>query len=366
MKGRIYSNKSGYVVRFGRDVSRWFKNLDAAERFLTGLRYENDQGTYDVRDHRPNRPLSFQNQSEQYLTFKKKTVKKKSFNNLKNYISRAVDAWEHTNVKGIGYAEIEDFLFSQAVSDKTRANIKSCLHDFFTWLRKRHVITPQQFPEFPEVKFELGMRQIIDQGTQRAIIDEVYRISYHINPKIWLGIRWLSIYIGMRPGEMLSLKEKEIDIKIGVLFIPKPKEKKPKMIFLLDEDIEMLKKYPRGLPELSFFRHPVGVSGATAGAKFGQRYLYKWWKKACANLGVEGVDLYGGTRHSTATALSETMTPEQIKTGTMHSTNKAFERYFQKEARDAKVVYKAALKNLQPTYNIKEGQENSKVLNLNK
>ena len=31
--------------------------------------------------------------------------------------------------KSIGYAEIEDFLFSQKVSDKTKANMKSCLHD---------------------------------------------------------------------------------------------------------------------------------------------------------------------------------------------------------------------------------------------
>jgi len=364
MKGRIYSNKGGHVVRFGREVSRWFKNLDAAERFLTGLRWENDQGTYDARDHRPNKPLSFSNLSEQYLAFKQKTVKHKSFNNLKNYMSRAVGAWEHTNVKTIGYAEIEDFLFSQGVSDKTRANIKSCLHDFFTWLRKRRVITLQQFPEFPEVKYELGMRAIIDKSTQVAVIDEVHRISYDINPKIWLGIRWLSIYIGMRPGEMLSLKEKAIDVHMGALFVSETKEKKPKTIFLLDDDIEMLKQFPKGLPDLPFFRHPAGISGATAGSKFGQRYLYKWWKKACKNLGIEGVDLYGGTRHSTATALSETMTPEQIKAGTMHSTNKAFERYFQAQARDARKVYQAA--DLQRTYNMKDGQKSSKVMNLNK
>lgn len=278
-------------------------------------------------------------------------------------MARAVGAWGHTNIKTIGYADIEDFLYSQKVSDKTRANIKSCLHDFFSWLRKRRVINLQQFPEFPEVKFELGMRQIIDKDTQQAIINEVYRISYHINPKIWLGIRWLSIYIGMRPGEMLSLKEHQINVDMGALFIPKPKEKKPKIIFLLDNDIEMLKQFPKGLPDLPFFRHPAGISGATAGAKFGQRYLYKWWKKACRNLGIEGVDLYGGTRHSTAIALSETLTPEQIKTGTMHSTNKAFERYFQSQARDARKVYQAA--DLQRTYNPKDTSKSSNILKLN-
>jgi hypothetical protein len=123
---------------------------------------------------------------------------------------------------------------------------------------------------------------------------------------------------------------------------PHPKEKKPKVASLLDEDIELLKDFPRGLPGLYFFRHPVGLSGARAGERFGSRYLYKYWKKACANLKIEGVDLYGGTRHSTVTALSEHLTPEQIKAGTLHSTNKAFERYFRAQTTTSKLVHETA------------------------
>ena len=50
MKGSIYPYKKGYMVRFGRDVSKWFKSNEQAERFLTGLRYEVDKGTFDIRD----------------------------------------------------------------------------------------------------------------------------------------------------------------------------------------------------------------------------------------------------------------------------------------------------------------------------
>jgi hypothetical protein len=74
--------------------------------------------------------------------------------------------------------------------------------------------------------------------------------------------------------------------------------------------------------------------------------LWKWWKKACDKLGVKNVDLYGGTRHSTVTALGERLSPEQIRAGTLHSTNKAFERDFQGESRNARLVYQAA-QNLQ-------------------
>jgi hypothetical protein len=75
------------------------------------------------------------------------------------------------------------------------------------------------------------------------------------------------------------------------------------------------------------------------------------WKKsqikACKNLGIKGIDLYGGTKHSTATALGEFLTPEQIKRGgTGSATNKAFERYFQPRRREsAKVV--STIKELQ-------------------
>ncbi len=75
------------------------------------------------------------------------------------------------------------------------------------------------------------------------------------------------------------------------------------------------------------------------GQKYGEKFFYKWWKKACNNLGIIGVDLYGGTRHSSAVALREHFSPEQIKQGTMHQTNKVFERYFRVGADDIRSIY---------------------------
>ncbi len=56
-------------------------------------------------------------------------------------------------------------------------------------------------------------------------------------------------------------------------------------------------------------------------------------------MGIADVDLYGGTRHSSARALRKHFSPEQIKRATMHSTNKAFERYFQIESDDVRMIY---------------------------
>lgn len=182
-------------------------------------------------------------------------------------------------------------------------------------------------------------RRTIDKGTQQAIIDEVYKVSHKTNLKIWLGIKFLATYISIRPGELINIKEKDIDLESGLIFIPHPKEKKPKVVPFLDEDIALIKTLPRGLPELPFFRHHSGISGVKAGQQFGPRYLYKWWKKACENIGLAGIDLYGGTRHSTALALRNFATPEQIRRASMHSTNKAFERYFKVESEEVKNIY---------------------------
>jgi len=44
------------------------------------------------------------------------------------------------------------------------------------------------------------------------------------------------------------------------------------------------------------------------------------------------MDLYGGTRHSTVSSMGEFYSPEELKkSGTMHSMNAAFDRYFRAE-----------------------------------
>jgi len=71
-----------------------------------------------------------------------------------------------------------------------------------------------------------------------------------------------------------------------------------------------------------------------------------------------------GTRHSTATALGQICTPEEVKDATGH-TSKAFERYFQnKQARALKVTQKIKELSNQPLINISEDIESSKVLKI--
>ncbi len=124
-----------YYVRFGRDICKRFRNnYPAAAQFLNGLRFKTSEGTFDKRVYQKDFPLGFITQAEKWLAVKETEIKPKSYNNLRNYMTKAMSVWGHTNVKQIKFAQIEDFLFNPAVvkNDKTRSNIKSCLHSFLS------------------------------------------------------------------------------------------------------------------------------------------------------------------------------------------------------------------------------------------
>ena len=75
MKGQIYPTKYGYQVRFGRKLTKHFKNLGDAERFLNGIRFKMDEGTFDIRDYQRGNPMGFQNLAEKWLDMKFQTLK---------------------------------------------------------------------------------------------------------------------------------------------------------------------------------------------------------------------------------------------------------------------------------------------------
>ncbi|MCF8065240.1 MAG: hypothetical protein K9K65_12815 [Desulfarculaceae bacterium] len=328
-----------FRVIFDRQIKRRFRSYPEAIRFLTGLRFLEDQGSLDPRDFQGSNPLSFEVQASRWLQVKEKEVKHNTYRDLRLTMHRAIDAWGQRNVKSIGYAEIEDFLYALEVSDKTRANARAHLHQFFSWMSRRENIP---MPDMPEIKYELGWRNIVDLESQSAILDELYRQTWEFNPRIWIGIRWLSTYVAIRPGELRNLRERDIGIN-GFFVIPSPKEKKPKLVPMLEEDLELYHSLPQGLPDLYFFRHLKGNGAAAPGSRFSKDYLYRWWKRACKALGIEGVDLYGGTRHSTASALGQHFSKEELRDhGTMHSTNKAFERYMQYQAAPSRKIYEKA------------------------
>jgi hypothetical protein len=121
---------------------------------------------------------------------------------------------------------------------------------------------------------------------------------------------------------------------------------------MLPEDVELAGFLPRSLDrEQPFFRHTpakptrwttVHTERMVPGKQFRHDYISSWWDRACAAVGIVGVSLYPGTKHTSVSALCEEFTPEQIRTSSRISTNEAFSRYFQPNPKMVKLIYEAA------------------------
>ncbi len=329
---------SKFILRFGRKIFMRFQSYKEAYHTLNGLRFKVTEGSYDERDYKKSNPLGFDNLAQKYIDLKEKTVKPGSFRHIKRDITTAAGYFKSTNIKEIQYGEIQDFLLSvSGISSKTRDNIKTNLHAFFTWLVKRRVLRKEQMPEFPdrsEFPVKMAYRKTVPQDVQDAILAEMKRLCWDKNPRIYIAAKWAATYIKARCGEIQHILEENIDREQWVVYMPDHKTDRVtthiKCFPLIPEDIELVKSLPQGFPKMAFFRRDRGGGGKFAGTPFGKHLVYDYWKKACKNVGVEGVDLYGGTRHSTARNLRRKgKSKDQVQEMTGHDTTAAFLRYFE-------------------------------------
>jgi integrase len=349
---------SRFSVIFGK-IHKRTKSYDAAFRLLNGFRFKTDEQTYDERDYKRDNPLGFINMSEKFLEY----AKPKTAHNMRPHIRHAQSYFKNRNVKDLKCGDFEDFLKTLTLSDKTKNNIIGTLKVFYRWMKRRQEIF--DFPEFPVVEYQLGYRKTVDKETQHAIIDELKRIA---PVKVYLGIKWLATYISIRPAEMIGLKESNIDLGNGRLYFPTPKERHFKDVPILPEDVSIFKDFTfSDFAATPFFRHDGGLQGTKKDQPYGLKYFYKWWVKACGNLEIEGVDLYGGTRHSSVRALRRYHSPEEIKEAAMSKTNKAFERYMgQANDDDILSIYRKSAKVIpinetgKELVTLFEGQKNAK------
>ena len=61
-----------FFVRFKGGIFKRFNDYQSAQRFLTGLRYKYDEGSFDVRDYQKEQPLGFENLSHKWVEYKEK------------------------------------------------------------------------------------------------------------------------------------------------------------------------------------------------------------------------------------------------------------------------------------------------------
>jgi len=342
-KGCICTDHPGqrartFYVRFPGGIWKNFTNLESAEQELNRLRYEKRErkDQFNPDDYKSSRPNSFASLAPRYLEEKQDL---KTFRKIKRTINLAIDSFGDTNVREIRAGEINAFLKSiPDISDKTRSNYQSHLSSFWKWcLEQDDIITLAEMPHFKKIKYRLGWRKITTWEIQTRVIERVKELTYHFNPKIWFGIELLATYAELRPFDLLKIREGDYYRGFVTVFDPTKSENKGSCVILtiklLPEHAEEWERisemYPTLNEEMLFFRHPGGRGGTNANTPFGDKYFLKYWNRAKEDLGLEGVGLYGGTRHTTVTETARLLGPKKAKQASGHRTNKAFDRYNQ-------------------------------------
>lgn len=355
MQGSIYCGKCGkrvdegncpqhprarFRVRVG-GVMRRIRSREEAERFLNYARHMIDEATWTPEDYKRANPLLVDALVKEFLPLKGQTVSAHTLGCYDRWLTAAMRSWgARTNIKDIGYREIEKHVLALKGSGKTRANAKNGLHHFFSWVWKaygRDRLQGVLMPDFPEVSFNLAFRDTLTKEEQQTVLDELHRQTWDRNPRIWLAVFLLATYPSIRPKELRGILEEDMLLEQGFIRIRDGKVE-PKLIPILEEDAALIREIrdraPRGLPALHFFR---GCS-----RPFGHSLLYRCWKRACATVGIEGVCLYAGTKHTTVMALDEHFGEKEIQRSTGVSTNKAFQRYYGKKPDRLRKVYRRA------------------------
>jgi len=273
--------------------------------FLSHLRVERAQGTFDHRKYMVASPLGFSVISEQFLKLKENTCKPSTLRKYQQYTTICCGYFNDVVVSYIDHKQLQLFIHSLNYSTYRVKCILDYIMELLRWCYDNGDIP--KVPKRPAWKWKLGVKPIIGKDLQAKILGEIYafystkRVQV---PRCAVAIEILCTYPKIRPGELRQVKEKHINLKTGTITIPSPKEgREPKTIILIEEHIELLRSLPKSFPEMYFLRYDYPVKGRNVGDRFGKDYLYYVWRRACKRLGVK-VDLYRGTKHSTITEWS--------------------------------------------------------------
>lgn len=312
-----------------------FQDIDKAEQFLNELRVKKgrDKERFDPEDFRTAKPNAFVTLVPGYLAEKKKLT---SYKKIARYLNEASAHFGDRILREIRWGDIRDYVFSirkqkggEELSDKTRVNILSQLHDFWMWALEREVITLAEMPAFKKLNCDLGYRKITTWEIQEKVLDQIHKNTFHFNPKVWLAVDMLATYVEIRPDDIRRLRECDYANGYIELLRPTKKKGKKKIIRLCEDHVQLWESLMDDIPsETKFFRHAKTMRNKPAGTPFGINYLHDVWDAAAKEVGLVGVPLYPGTKHTTATETTKLVGRKKSQEAS-GLTSKAFDRYNQ-------------------------------------
>ncbi len=205
-KGKMYQ----FTRHYQTDTTMTY---DLADRMLTVIQSQVDNKTFNPEDWKIGkiRERRFENKIFEWLDQKKEEMHADEFSaetykNYKGYVhNHFIPFFEKWDIRDINHELLLQFkneISKKKIKIKTRKNIINALHAFFTWCRNTGAI--KEIPVWIEITGD-------DAHVRTAITYEAQLEGINRIPEAHRDIFIFSFETGLRPGELIALKPKDME-----------------------------------------------------------------------------------------------------------------------------------------------------------
>ena len=210
--------------------------------------------------------------------------------------------WKNRSIHEISYGALEDWslwLADRNLSPKTRRNVIGAFRSFLGWLKLRGEI--REVPAAPLPRLNEYVPRVLSIEQQDLVLEAI--------PEAARGIFLALAHLGLRPGEARALDVS--DYRDGWLTVDKAFKGTHGSAPIRGTKTGSVKRLPVGEALTEWVGKHVDPTARLRGAALfvnpntGRRWthcvLRDYWLRAANSVGLEGVRLYEGTKHTMAT-----------------------------------------------------------------
>lgn len=238
---------------------------------------------------------------------------------IRNIINTHLRYLEEKEITEISFSDIEEIKNKENIKIKTKKNILILLHSIFVFAKQRGFI--KEIPPFPKIKGN-------DSTQRRAVAYEKQKEILQRFPENIKDVFQFAMETGVRPGELISILCKSVNLRNREVWIERTKSGKEYRettkegtkipIPLSDIAYAIVKRNIEGKSENDFlFVNP------TTGRGYTYVFLNKTWRKY-----VNEYSIYEATRHSFCSHIVPLTDPLTAQRLMRHASIVSTNRYY--------------------------------------
>ncbi len=260
----------------------------SADKQLSRIRTEIDEGYFNPRSWFPDSPLSMSVYALRWLESIKDSISFSSYKNYRGFVNRhIVPYFKEKDIRRIRYSDIVSFNSFLTLSKKGKYNVVSCLKTMLRYAWKAEDIS--RVPPFPKLSFNLPEIKYLTFDQQNKVLSYI--------PVDDRPIFYFMQEYGVRPGEARALKKDCIESDTIVIkrafsentLIEQTKTGSVRLFEKTDFIITVFSCIKITLSPFVFVR--------SDGKPYTSKNLNKIWREACSEAGIE-MKMYNAFRHS--------------------------------------------------------------------